>query len=235
MESADSLISVFNQVKPEIVVNCVGIVKQLSLSEDPYVTLPINSLLPHRLAKICSLTNSRLIHFSTDCVFSGKQGMYRESDTPDATDLYGLSKRLGEVINNNAITLRTSIIGHELSGQRSLINWFLAQEETIKGFSKAIFSGLPTIEIARIIEHYIIPHPNLTGLYHVSADPIDKFSLLKLVAKIYHKNIKILEDQTLIIDRSLDSSLFRGQTGYSTPKWPDLVNNMFLFNKSNYV
>jgi dTDP-4-dehydrorhamnose reductase len=233
MDSIDSLISVFNEIKPHIVVNCVGLVKQLSLSENPLITLPINSILPHRLAKICSSTNARLIHLSTDCVFSGTKGMYTEIDTPDASDLYGLSKRLGEVTCDNAITLRTSIIGHELSGQRSLVNWFLAQQGTVNGFSKAIFSGLPTIEISRILEKYIIPNPNLKGLYHVSADPIDKFSLLKLVAKIYNKNITIQEDTSLKIDRSLDSSIFRKETGYIPPSWPDLINDMFSFQKSN--
>ncbi len=233
MDSVDSLISAFNEAKPNIVVNCVGLVKQLSSSENPLITLPINSILPHRLAEICSATNARLIHLSTDCVFSGTKGMYTELDTPDASDLYGLSKRLGEVAYDNTITLRTSIIGHELNGQRSLINWFLAQEGTIKGFSKAIFSGLPTIEIARIIEKYIIPYPKLKGLYHVSAEPIDKFSLLKLVAKIYNKNIKIKEDNSLKIDRSLDSSLFRKETGYIPPSWPDLISEMFCFQKAN--
>lgn len=233
MDSIDSLISVFNETKPHIVVNCVGLVKQLSVSEDPLITLPINSILPHRLAKICSATNARLIHLSTDCVFSGTKGMYTEIDTPDASDLYGLSKRLGEVTCDNAITLRTSIIGHELSGQRSLVNWFLAQQGTVKGFSKAIFSGLPTIEISRILEKYIIPNTNLKGLYHVSADPIDKFSLLKLVAKIYNKNITIQEDTSLKIDRSLDSSIFRKETGYIPPSWPDLISDMFSFQKSN--
>lgn len=235
MDSVDSLISAFNLAKPDIVVNCVGLVKQLSSSEDPLMTLPINAILPHRLAKICSVTNSRLIHLSTDCVFSGREGMYSETDTPDASDLYGLSKRLGEVTCDNAITLRTSIIGHELSGQRSLINWFLAQEGTVGGFSRAIFSGLPTVEIAKIIEKYIIPYPNLTGLYHVSADPIDKYSLLKLVAEIYDKKIIIRDDTSLKIDRSLDSTLFRRATGYTPPCWADLINEMFHFQQQNTI
>lgn len=231
MNSVDSLISAFSLTKPDIVVNCVGLVKQLSLSEDPLMMLPINAILPHRLAKICGFTNARFIHLSTDCVFSGKEGMYSEIDNPDASDLYGLSKRLGEVTSDNAITLRTSIIGHELSGQRSLINWFLAQEGNVSGFSRAIFSGLPTIEIAHIIEKYIIPYPNLTGLYHVSADPIDKYSLLNLVAEIYNKNITIQDDTSFKIDRSLDSSLFRTATGYVPPCWADLISAMFHFQQ----
>ncbi len=235
VDSVDSLISAFNTAKPQIVVNCVGLVKQLPSSEDPLRALPINSILPHQLAKICSDTNSRLIHLSTDCVFSGKKGMYSEKDTPDASDLYGLSKRLGEVTYNNAITLRTSIIGHELSGQRSLINWFLSQEGMVNGFSKAIFSGLPTVEIAKIIEQYIIPYPDLTGLYHVSADPIDKYRLLNLVAETYDKKIQIRDDSSLKIDRSLDSTLFRTATGYTPPSWNDLISEMHKFQQQNTI
>jgi dTDP-4-dehydrorhamnose reductase len=209
------------------------LVKQLSSSEDPLLTLPINAILPHRLAEVCSVTNSRLIHLSTDCVFSGREGMYSEIDIPDASDLYGLSKRLGEVTRDNAITLRTSIIGHELRGQRSLLDWFLAQEGTVSGFSRAIFSGLPTIEIAKVIEKYIVPNSTLTGLYHVSADPIDKYSLLNLVAKIYDKKIIIKEDSSLKVDRSLDSTLFRKATGYTPPCWVDLISEMFHFHHQN--
>ena len=233
VDSVDSLISAFNVAKPHIVVNCIGLVKQLPSAEDPLITLPINSILPHQLARICSDTNSRLIHLSTDCVFSGKKGMYSEIDTPDASDLYGLSKRLGEVTSGNTITLRTSIIGHELSGQRSLINWFLAQEGTVNGFSRAIFSGLPTVEIAKIIEQYIIPYPDLTGLYHVSADPIDKYSLLNLVAETYDKKIKIRDDTSLKIDRSLNSTFFRKATGYTPPGWSDLIGKMLKFQQQN--
>lgn len=145
VENHDSLVEVFiNKTKPEIVINCIGLVKQLADANDPLKALPINSLLPHRLANLCKLANSRLIHISTDCVFSGKKGNYKESDFPDCYDLYGRSKFLGEVDYPHAITLRTSIIGHELAGNRSLINWFLSAEGQVKGFEKAIYSGFPT-------------------------------------------------------------------------------------------
>jgi dTDP-4-dehydrorhamnose reductase len=229
VENQDSLVKLFNIVNPNIVINCIGIVKQLSASEDPLEVVPINTLLPHRVARLCSVANARFIHMSTDCVFSGMSGNYVEEDTPDARDFYGISKFMGEVDYNNAITLRTSIIGHELDGSRSLINWFLSQENTIQGYTKAIFSGLPTVEIAKIIHEYVIPHPELHGLYHVSANPINKYDLLQIVNKIYNKNILITPNESLSIDRSLDSSKFRLATGFQPKSWPDLIQAMHDF------
>lgn len=229
---ADNFISVkkvFNSFKPDIVINCIGIVKQLSSSTNPLEVLPINSIFPHKLAQLCIHTNSRLIHLSTDCVFSGTKGMYKEEDIPDAADLYGLSKRLGEVEYKNTLTIRTSIIGHELNGNRSLIDWFLSQSDEVKGYSKAIFSGLPTIEIANIIEKYVIPFPQLDGIYHISADPINKFDLLNLVAEKYNHNIRIKKDKNFVIDRSLDSNSFRKITKYTPPKWRKLIEKMYEF------
>lgn len=229
VENMDSLLAVFAQIKPDFVINCIGLVKQLSAADDPLSALPINSLLPHRLARLCALSGTRFAHMSTDCVFSGSKGMYTEDDISDAKDLYGRSKYLGEVDYPNAITLRTSIIGHELDGERGLIGWFLAQQGTVKGFRKAIFSGLPTVEIARIIRDFVIPRPNLHGLYHVSAEPISKFDLLKLVARTYQKPIDVEADEDFCIDRSLDSTRFREETGYQPPSWPQLACDMSVF------
>ena len=211
------------EFKPTLVLNCVGIVKQLDESNELLKVLPINSIFPHKLAQSCTKSDCRLVHMSTDCIFTGDQGMYKENDVPDALDLYGISKRLGEVTYPNTLTLRTSIIGHELNSNRSLVDWFLSQEGIVKGFQKAIFSGLPTIEIARIIDNYVIPNPNLSGIYQVSADPINKFELLSLIADVYGKNINIEQDSTVIIDRSLDSTKFRELTGYQPPSWRELV------------
>ncbi|MCC8467248.1 MAG: SDR family oxidoreductase, partial [Rickettsia endosymbiont of Eriopis connexa] len=186
VENHDSLVEVFNKTKPDAVINCIGLVKQLADANDPLKALPINSLLPHRLANLCKLANSRLIHISTDCVFSGKKGNYKESDFSDCYDLYGRSKFLGEVDYPHAITLRTSIIGHELAGNRSLINWFLSAEGQVKGFEKAIYSGFPTVELARIIRDFVLPNKELHGIYHVASKPINKLELLKLVAEIYN-------------------------------------------------
>jgi dTDP-4-dehydrorhamnose reductase len=226
---ADALVHALATVRPHLIVNCVGLVKQLASAEDPLEAIPINTLLPHRLARICALVGARLVHMSTDCVFSGTKGLYGEDDPADAKDLYGRSKYLGEVDYPNAITLRTSIIGHELEGARSLINWFLAQEGTTRGFANAIFSGLPTVEIARLIRDHVIPHPELHGVYHVSAEPISKLDLLRLVADAYGKVIEIIPDDTLTIDRSLDSTRFRQATGFSPKAWPALVAAMEQF------
>ncbi|AZE88323.1 dTDP-4-dehydrorhamnose reductase family protein [Pseudomonas orientalis] len=223
----EALVGVFEQARPDVVINCVGLIKQLAQAKDPLSTLPLNSMLPHRLSKLCALVGARLVHISTDCVFTGEKGMYLESDLSDAVDLYGKSKFIGEVQDQpHAITLRTSIIGHELASNASLVDWFLSQEGTVKGFTKAIFSGVPTSELARIITDFVIPNPELFGLYHVSAEPIDKFTLLNEIAKIYEKKIEIVPDDQLAIDRSLDSTRFRQAVGYVPPAWPDLIQFM---------
>lgn len=226
VESQDSLLSAFAKAQPDVVINCVGLVKQLATAGNPLVAVPINTLLPHRLASLCAVAGSRLIHISTDCVFSGAKGNYVESDFADADDLYGRSKFLGEVDYPHAITLRTSIVGHELAGARSLIGWFLAQQGRVNGFTRAIFSGLPTTELARVVQDFVLPKPELSGTYHVSAEPIDKFQLLKLVAQIYEKEIDIIPDHSLVIDRSLNSKRFRDATGYVAPPWQVLIERM---------
>lgn len=230
VEQADSLINLFSKVQPDIVINCIGVVKQLATADDPLLAIPLNALLPHRLARLCDVAKARLVHMSTDCIFSGAKGMYTEADISDARDLYGCSKYLGEVNYPHAITLRTSIIGHELSGGHSLVGWFLSQQGRIKGFRRAIFSGLPTVELASIIRDYVIPYPELHGVYHVAADPISKFDVLTLISTVYGKKIDIVTDDDFIIDRSLDSNRFRKATGYRPPPWPDLIRRMFEFS-----
>jgi len=223
----DALVAVLTRVRPDVVINCVGLIKQLADAEDPLTALPINAMLPHRLARLCALSGARLIHVSTDCVFSGRKGRYLESDLSDAEDLYGKSKYIGELHDlPNAITLRTSIIGHELTSNHSLVDWFLAQQGSVRGFSQAIFSGLPTAELARVMKDFVLPHPQLNGLYHVSAEPIAKLDLLALVAAQYDKTIEIRPDATLVIDRSLNSERFTQATGYKAPTWPRLIELM---------
>ena len=217
------------EIKPDYVINCIGIIKQHSNKVLVSDQIKINSLLPHYLDEICNKSHSRLIQISTDCVFSGAKGMYSEIDIPDATDVYGRTKCLGEVFSANSITLRTSIIGHELRGCHSLIDWFLSQEASIKGYKNAIFSGLPTVELARIIADFVIPHPHLHGIYHVSSNPISKFDLLQLVANEYYKKIEIIEDGFLKLDRSLDSSKFQEATGFNSKSWPELLHLMHQF------
>ena len=226
----EDIIRVLKHVRPSVVINCVGLIKQLSNAEDPLIALPINAMLPHRLAELTDLMNARLIHISTDCVFSGAKGFYTETDISDATDLYGISKKIGEVVHSShVVTLRTSIIGRELNSKLALIDWFLSQTQEVKGFTRAIFSGLPTVELAKIIHEYIIPNADLHGLYHVSSEPIDKYTLLSLVADVFSKETSIVPDETLQINRSLDSSLFSKITGYVPPSWRDLIINMKHF------
>ena len=229
VQNPDSLERVFATVKPEVVINCIGLVKQIADIEDPLCAIPINSLLPHRLAALCQGTGARLVHMSSDCVFSGKKGGYQEIDLPDANDLYGRSKLLGEVNYSCALTLRTSIIGHELSGSRSLIGWFLSQQGSIKGYAKTIFSGLPTVELSYIVRDIVLPRSELRGIYHVAASPISKFHLLKMVAEIYRKTIEIIPDSEHRSDRSLNANRFRQATGYVAPSWRELITKMKEF------
>ena len=229
VENIDSLTGLFARSRPDVVINCIGLVKQLAAADDPLVVIPINALLPHRLARLCEVAGARLVHISTDCVFSGVKGMYTEADVSDAKDLYGRSKYIGEVDYPHAITLRTSIIGHELSGSQSLVGWFLAQNDGVKGFRRAIFSGLPTVELALVIRDYVIPRPELHGLYHVSAKAINKYELLRIIANVYGKSVEIHPDDQLVIDRSLDSTLFNQATDYQPKEWRELVQLMHDF------
>jgi dTDP-4-dehydrorhamnose reductase len=229
VEQQDSLVQAFIRVRPDVVINCIGLVKQLADADNPLQAIPINTLLPHRLAKLCELAGARLIHMSTDCVFSGDKGAYRESDVSDAKDLYGKSKYLGEVSYPHAITLRTSIIGHELQSAHGLIDWFLAQQGTCNGYTRAIFSGVPTVVLASIVRDVVIPQPALLGVYHVAAKPISKFDLLKLVAHVYGKQINIVADDKLVLDRSLDASRFCAATGYATPDWEEMIKLMYAY------
>lgn len=229
VENQDALARVFADVKAQVVVNCIGLIKQLADADDPLQALPINAMLPHRLARLCELGGARLVHVSTDCVFAGTKGNYRESDPSDATDLYGKSKFLGEVAYPHTITLRTSIIGHELGSAHGLVGWFLAQEGRVRGYTRAIFSGLPTVELARVVRNVVLARPDLSGLYHVASSPIAKHDLLKLVAQVYGKAVEIVPDNAVVIDRSLNADRFREASGYVPPPWPELVKAMFEF------
>jgi dTDP-4-dehydrorhamnose reductase len=181
------------------------------------------------LAQICTLVGARFIHISTDCVFSGKDGFYTESAFADADDVYGRSKALGEVTYGGYLTLRTSTIGHELQSNYGLLNWFLSQKSSCKGFNKAIFSGLPTVVFAQVIRDFVLKDTQLKGLYHVAAQPINKYDLLKLIAKVYKKEINIEPDDSLIINRSLDASKFNQATGYNPPSWQNLIETMYQY------
>lgn len=222
----DHLERLFGQTRPDAVINCAGLTKHLAEGNTPIPALTMNALLPHRLAQLCEIAKARMIHVSTDCVFSGVASDYKEQDATDAADIYGKTKALGEITTGNAVTLRTSTIGHERGTRLGLLEWFLAQNQC-KGFRHAIFSGLPSVEFARVVRDIVIPNPLLSGLYHVGASPIDKLSLLQMVARIYQKEIRIAIDETFRIDRSLNTDKFAAATGYRAPAWPELIEAMY--------
>jgi dTDP-4-dehydrorhamnose reductase len=224
-------VRVMAEVKPEVVINCVGIIKQLDAAKDPIVSLSINSLFPHRLANLCRAAGARMIHISTDCVFSGRKGMYAEDDASDAEDLYGRTKYLGEVAHPGCLTIRTSIIGHELHSAHGLIDWFLSNRGgKVRGFSRAIYTGFTTSTMAKIIADIIANHPELSGLWQVSSDPISKYNLLKIVNEVYNTGIEIEPDDKFICDRSLNSARFRAALNFQPPTWPEMITDMFQDN-----
>ena len=230
--NSDHVTRLFLQAKPQVVINCAGLTKHLPEGNQPIPALNTNALLPHRLAEQCAIAGARFIHVSTDCVFSGAMGDYRETDIPDATDVYGRTKVLGEVTAGQVLTLRTSTIGHENGTANGLLEWFLSQNEC-KGFRQAIFSGLPTVEFARVVRDLVIPNPTLSGLYHVGSVPIDKLSLLRLIARVYRKATIISEDNLFRIDRSLNSERFMLATGYQAAPWSELIESMYNDYLSN--
>lgn len=228
VRSSDRLTEVMADFQPEVVVNAVGIVKQRHSAKESIPSLEINALLPHRLAELARLGRARFIHLSTDCVFSGRQGMYRETDVSDAEDLYGRSKFLGEVSEPHTLTLRTSIIGPELARKTSLLEWVLAQRGQVQGFRRAIFSGLTTLELSRVIERLLLHHPQAAGLYQVSSEPINKYELLRLIQQAYALPLEVVPDDSFVIDRSLDSTRFRQEFSYMPPSWPQMVEELAL-------
>lgn len=226
VRSADVLARTFDEARPDIVLNAVGIVKQRPISTDVLQSLELNAVLPHRLASLCAERGARLIHMSTDCVFAGTRGGYVETDIPDATDTYGRTKLLGEVTGDGCLTLRTSIIGLELARFRSLIEWFLRQESPVSGYRRAIFSGLTTTELTRLVATILTEHPDLSGLYHVASEPISKFDLLSRFARIAGLEVQIRPDDATVIDRSLNGARFAGRTGYRVPDWDHMLTEL---------
>jgi dTDP-4-dehydrorhamnose reductase len=223
----DLVTKIIDEVKPDAIVNAIGIIKQLPTSKNIVKTLEINSIFPHKLAEICQARNIRFITISTDCVFNGKKGNYTENDISDAEDVYGKSKYLGEVTSENCLTIRTSIIGREIGTSHSLVDWFLSNEGIqVKGFTKAIYTGFPTIVLAEIIADILKNQPNLSGLYQISSNLIDKFSLLKIIREAYNANIEIESDTDFQIDRSLNSNKFKNATGFNPKSWEEMIRLM---------
>ena len=215
------------QAKPEAVINCVGLIKQRDEVSDEALTLRVNAEFPHRLAKRCGEAGARLIHFSTDCIFAGTKGNYTESDPSDAADLYGQSKHQGEVADAHSVTLRTSVIGHELDTNLALLDWFLSQRgQAISGFTKAIYSGFTTLEMARIVDRILTQHPALSGVWHVASESISKFALLQLCREKLGWEGVIEPNDEFVCDRSLNADRFNQATGYTPPSWEAMISEL---------
>ena len=227
-----NLTKILYKVKPEVVINCISLEKELLKKANPLKMISTYSLLPHQLSKICKVTKSRLIHISTDGVFSGKKGKYKENDIKDSQDIYGTCKYLGEPIDGHTITIRTSIIGHELSSKNGLVEWFLSQKRKCECFENAIFTGFPTVVLSEIIRDFIIPNKKLKGIYHIASKPITKCKLLTLIAKEYGLKIKLITNNKIKINRSLNANRFNKATGFVSPNWKDLIKSMYLYYKS---
>lgn len=226
-DNFDTVVRAIASVQPTVIINCIGIIKQLPISNDPLTAITVNAQLPHRISLVARSANARFIHISTDCVFNGKDGNYTEKSPSNAEDLYGRTKFLGEVHYPHCVTIRTSIIGHELKTNFSLVDWFMAQSNEVNGFTKAMYSGFPTMEIVNIIANYVIPNKELSGLYQASSDPISKYELLKIIKDVYKKDIKINPTDDFVLDRTLNSDKFKKATGYKSPSWEELVQTMY--------
>jgi dTDP-4-dehydrorhamnose reductase len=223
-DDARQLEAMLRELRPDVIVNCIGVIKQRPSTNNIVASLKLNSLLPHELSEICKAWNGKLIHFSTDCVFSGARGNYREEDVSDATDIYGRTKYLGETCNDSALTLRTSFIGRELRHHHSLLDWFLRQNHgKVNGYSHAFFSGLTNIELARVVARIIESHADLTGVYQVTGHTISKFELLCLIRDAFRLDIEIQPDPSFQCNRSMVGERFARATGYTCPAWPELV------------
>lgn len=224
VDRLDSLEAALDRARPDVVINCVGVIKQLAAAKDPIASISINALYPHLLARAARRRGARVIHISTDCVFDGVAGGYTEADLTNATDLYGRTKAMGEVTGPGALTVRTSIIGRELSGTSGLVEWFLSRRgATADGYRGAIFSGFTTAALASILLRVIAEQPALEGLYHVSAPAIDKHTLLGRLDAAFAAGVTIAPRDEPRIDRSLDSSRFQAATGITPPGWDAMI------------
>ncbi len=215
---------IIETLKPDITINCIGILNEQA-SNNPIMALQVNSILPHQLAKLTERYGGKLIHISTDCVFSGKKGSYTEDDIPDGTSLYAQSKRWGEIISDKHLTIRTSIIGPELKEDGiGLFLWFMKQVGEIKGYEKVLWNGVTTLELAKATEEMIKHH--VTGLYQLgSENKISKYSLLKLIQEVFEKNdVEIIPDSANILDRTIKST--RNDFQYLVPSYKEMLEEL---------
>jgi dTDP-4-dehydrorhamnose reductase len=226
--------SFFDQIRliqPNYIVNCIGVLIN-GAEQDPESAIFLNTYLPHKLEKLANKINAKLIHMSTDCVFSGnKQSPYLETDERDGEDTYAKTKALGEVISENHLTIRTSVVGPEIiNGSEELFHWFMNQSGIIEGFTKAIWSGVTTIELAKAIKWFI--ENNTTGLYHLTNGiPVNKYDLLHLFKKYTNKNIEILKVEGIATNKSFIDT--RKEINYPLPTYNQMISDMVTLIKNN--
>jgi dTDP-4-dehydrorhamnose reductase len=226
VEDLDTVAVAVATARPDVIVNCVGIVKQLAAAKAAIPSIEVNALFPHRLAKLAESVGAQMIQISTDCVFSGRKGFYSEGDEPDPVDLYGRTKQLGETECEHTLTVRTSIVGRELTGANGLLEWFLLQSGSVRGFRRAIFSGVTTRTLAETLALVIEEHPTLNGVWHVASEPINKYDLLREFARVNHRDLRIEPDDSVEIDRSLNDKRFRAATQTTRPAWPEMLDEL---------
>lgn len=228
VENRERLLEVFETIHPNVVINCVGIIKQLPQAKKEILSIKINALFPHELTTLADHFGAKVIHMSTDCVFSGKKGDYSEEDFADAADLYGRTKFLGEINREPHLTIRSSIIGRDFFHRLGLLEWFLrrSSKEKVKGFTKAIYTGFTTGAMSDIISWIVEKHPSLSGLYQIASQPIDKYSLLKMLQKAFNLDIDLTPFEDFHCDRSLNGSHFHQQTGWISPSWEEMIQGL---------
>ncbi|MBU1340001.1 MAG: SDR family oxidoreductase [Proteobacteria bacterium] len=229
------LAGVMKCVRPDFILNCIGVTKRREEACEALRTITLNALLPHKLVEWGKTNFAKVINFSTDCVFNGEQGNYTEESPTNATDFYGKTKALGEIQGNNALTLRSSFIGTELGPGTELLEWFLSQTGRVKGFTNAIYTGLTTLELSRIIEQILLHNPGANGIYNVSSDPISKYALLILIKDKLHLGVDVIPDTIFRCDRSLNSTKFRKEFNYTPPTWETMIDELskHIFKKSS--
>ncbi len=234
LTNTNTLADLIKEYTPSVIINCAGITKHLKECKNNAKAIQINSLLPHEIVNICRNLNTKIIQISTDCIFSGSKGNYKEQDIPDSIDIYGKSKYLGEISDKPHLTIRTSTIGHEINTKHGLLEWFLVQNKCM-GYKNAIFSGITTLELAKVIYKILRYYENLNGIYHISSEPIDKYSLLKMISVTYKHNVELAPNLDFRIDRSLNSTRFSLATDYISPQWEEMISSMYKFQKKTNV
>lgn len=227
VDVTDTPDELLGRLRPDAVINCTGVVKTALGETDVIPAITVNALAPRLWAQACAAEDVRFVHVSTDCVFSGSRGRYTEDDVPDAHDLYGRSKVLGEVSGPGALTVRTSMIGRELSGRRGLLEWLLSRRgQAVDGFARAVFSGVSTAVLADVLIGLAVERRDLDGLYHVAAEPISKLDLLRRLSTAFDVGIDVIARDEPVIDRSLDGGRFRAATGIETPDWDSMIRDL---------